>query len=427
MLIQDIIQVQDVQFRFYINLSCISTSWIFYFGENKLEESTEVENIDYVVCKICLKKLTLISAAHLFNHNITADEYKEKYGNFLSSEKFKKSCSSAGKTNKGKKYKLENHYYDDKIENIDYVECKICYAKMKSLTMHIKSHNLSKESYSRMFPNSIFNCKKYLEKRSLLTSGKNNGMYGKNHSEESKEKHSKTMKEKYPDGFKVWNDGLTKEDDERLRILGEKTSKTLREGYASGRLIVRSSTGELNNMYGRSIFDVWRKKYGNQKMLEMKEEYSKKMSSVIKLRENNSFKIGIFNIWVEKHGLEKAKEMWLELSAKKSLNSKGYTKGEGGYYKDTGIWMRSSYERRRAAYLDSIGVIWKYEEKAYNLENTTWRPDFHIYDEKGNLIRIEEIKGYVSDGFKRKFPKFCRLYPELLKITRILFEEDLEK
>ena len=39
---------------------------------------------NYVVCKICNEKMMILSNTHLLIHNITADEYKLKYGNIIS-------------------------------------------------------------------------------------------------------------------------------------------------------------------------------------------------------------------------------------------------------------------------------------------------------------------------------------------------------
>lgn len=49
---------------------------------------------------------------------------------------------------------------------------------------------------------------------------------------------SKKRKQGYAEGrYKVWNDGLTKETDERVAQMSQKIGETMREGYASGRLV----------------------------------------------------------------------------------------------------------------------------------------------------------------------------------------------
>ena len=42
-----------------------------------------IENIDFVICRICNKKLRCIDNRHLIKHNLTSIEYKDKYPNEL--------------------------------------------------------------------------------------------------------------------------------------------------------------------------------------------------------------------------------------------------------------------------------------------------------------------------------------------------------
>ncbi|MBU0580767.1 MAG: hypothetical protein KKA19_06290 [Candidatus Margulisbacteria bacterium] len=79
--------------------------------------------------------------------------------------------------------------------------------------------------------------------------------------------------------------------------------------------------------------------------------------------------------------------------------------GKGAYYKN--IWMRSSYEIAFAKYLDKVGIKWLYEPKAFDLGNTTYRPDFYI----PKFNSFYEIKGYWRDDAKMKFELFKKLYP----------------
>ena len=89
-------------------------------------------------------------------------------------------------------------------------------------------------------------------------------------------------------------------------------------------------------------------------------------------------------------------------------------------------YLKSSYELERAQFLDSISANWKYEEITYRLEGTTYTPDFFIYDENDNLIRIEEVKGYLTECNKTKIKNFLEKY-NLENIYYILFYEDLKK
>ncbi len=136
-----------------------------------------------------------------------------------------------------------------------------------------------------------------------------------------------------------------------------------------------SCTGERNVMFGKSLLDIWIDKYGETEAL---------------------------NMWNKKYS---------HIPYFKTYPYKKYM-------------FRSSWELKRAEFLDSHNVEWTYEEKTYKLSTGTYTPDFHIY-ENGKLIRIEEIKGWITMDFKRKFPNFCELYPELAKITKILLQQDL--
>ncbi len=61
------------------------------------------------------------------------------------------------------------------------------------------------------------------------------------------------------------------------------------------------------------------------------------------------------------------------------------------------ICFRSTWEAKVAKYLDDNNIIWKYEEKRYILwNNVSYLPDFFIYNNKKELIKIIEVKGYVT-------------------------------
>ncbi len=97
-------------------------------------------------------------------------------------------------------------------------------------------------------------------------------------------------------------------------------------------------------------------------------------------------------------------------------------------YPYNGYNMRSSYEVKRAIFLDSKNIIWTYEEIKYDLLTCKYIPDFHIYDENNNLIRIEEVKcEYTLNKSREKISKFVELYPEQSQIYHIVFGEYLDR
>ena len=63
-------------------------------------------------------------------------------------------------------------------------------------------------------------------------------------------------------------------------------------------------------------------------------------------------------------------------------------RGKGDYYK--GVWMRSSWERKYAKWLDKNRIQWKHEFKRLDLGNTRYTTDFYLHDTNKYI----EIKGY---------------------------------
>lgn len=98
--------------------------------------------------------------------------------------------------------------------------------------------------------------------------------------------------------------------------------------------------------------------------------------------------------------------------------------GKGSYYMSPfqgKIYLRSSWEKCYAEYLDSKNIKWYYEFQRFPLYNTTYAPDFFLPEE--NLF--VEIKGYMYPEQLKKINEFKEKYPE--KNIIILFELDLKK
>lgn len=90
---------------------------------------------------------------------------------------------------------------------------------------------------------------------------------------------------------------------------------------------------------------------------------------------------------------------WASLSLPRQ--SENTRRGVQGYYfnksKNKYVWLRSSWEYIYAKFLDKINAKWDVEVEVYKLsDNTSYRPDFYIYDEHWNLEKIVEIKGYFD-------------------------------
>lgn len=83
------------------------------------------------------------------------------------------------------------------------------------------------------------------------------------------------------------------------------------------------------------------------------------------------------------------------------------------FYK--GIRMDSRWEVRVAEYLDSNNYNWRYSFERYLLSTGQYLyPDFFIYDNVGNLLKIIEVKGYFRERNKIKFELFLLEYPDLI-------------
>lgn len=107
------------------------------------------------------------------------------------------------------------------------------------------------------------------------------------------------------------------------------------------------------------------------------------------------------------------------------INMKGLNIGElnhhfgksayhGTYKEYKGFKMHSSYEVTYAEWLDKNNIEWKYEYKAFNLNYTTYTPDFYLpkYD------KYIEVKGWWHPKTRDKFDLFRNIYP-LIKIRII--------
>ena len=114
---------------------------------------------------------------------------------------------------------------------------------------------------------------------------------------------------------------------------------------------------------------------------------------------------------------ESKKKIVSEKISKKLKGNKNakYTSGKKIEYRN--YTLKSSWEYEVAKYLDNNGYIWKYEEITYSLDKkSSYTPDFFIYDEKNNLLKLIEVKGYLREYNKIKLEKFNNLYDIDLEI-----------
>lgn len=82
------------------------------------------------------------------------------------------------------------------------------------------------------------------------------------------------------------------------------------------------------------------------------------------------------------------------------------------FYND--IRMDSSWEVLVAQYFDKHNIIWSYNVHGYRLsDNRIYYPDFFIY-EKGEFIKLIEVKGYFREENKLKYELFKKEYPNII-------------
>ena len=120
-----------------------------------------------------------------------------------------------------------------------------------------------------------------------------------------------------------------------------------------------------------------------------------------------------------------------KLSISNSMKGNRNAKHRGdrqSYYNN--IRMDSSWEVKVAKYLDDNNYNWKYDSEKYLLSDGRYiHPDFYVYDDNDNLIKIIEVKGYFREANKLKFEMFLSEYSHLnvelwdktkLKLLKIL-------
>lgn len=115
------------------------------------------------------------------------------------------------------------------------------------------------------------------------------------------------------------------------------------------------------------------------------------------------------NFFLKKRRSENARKDFLNKTGffkngvQEGIHHKSVKRGIQGYYwnvsKNKYVWLRSSWEFIYAKWLNKQkNIVWDVEIRQYKLsDNTSYRPDFFIYDEEGELKKIVETKGYWKD------------------------------
>lgn len=105
-----------------------------YLTELQYHKEYLKEGIDFIECKICNNKVEDLKTHLKRTHNTSITYYEIKFPNSL----------------------LYINKELNGIEGIDFLECKICNKKVKSLWHHTREHNITLQEYIYKFPNNIY-------------------------------------------------------------------------------------------------------------------------------------------------------------------------------------------------------------------------------------------------------------------------------
>ena len=175
----------------------------------------------------------------------------------------------------------------------------------------------------------------------------------------------------------------------------KRISETLKRKYADGEIV-------------NDTLMKWREEHGDpalgtKRSYEFKEacrqrNLGKKMSKSTRLKISKANKGNIMAI-EQRIALSKL------MSEKVMSGELKPGRGIGGYYKNTGTYMKSSWEIKFAKWLDANNIQWEYESFRFQLPNKRhYVPDFYI----PKLHVFVEVKGYMTEYDVYKLNSFTK-------------------
>ena len=81
------------------------------------------------------------------------------------------------------------------------------------------------------------------------------------------------------------------------------------------------------------------------------------------------------------------------------MSKRKITGGYCGFHNNS--YLRSSYEYVYCRILEEQGISYKVEEKVYDLGYRKYIPDFTLYNSKGEIFKLVEIKSSRAAELKR--------------------------
>jgi len=187
----------------------------------------------------------------------------------------------------------------------------------------------------------------------------------------------------------------------------ENRVKKIKAKWASGELIhpmkdkhhTQETKNTLSIMYKGKSFE---ERFGKTKAKKIKKKLSRSQSG-----ENNGF-----------YGKSHSDESLAKISTSSSKNARRgkdsnlYGKKywpDRKLFKYNGKTFRSKWEVDVAKYFDKNNIKWEFESKIFEINDSTYTPDFYLPDED----KLIEVKGYWYKDAINKYNKFKEIYPEI--------------
>jgi len=232
---------------------------------------------------------------------------------------------------------------------------------------------------------------------SCRNQGELNGMYGKKHTIESRKKLS--------NGNAGKNNGF----------YGKKHTIESREKKSLSKRGLFS--GEKNPMYGKSLLEIWIKKYGYDKAIKLWEKKYEKQSELRRGEKNPMYGKSILEIWIKKYGYSIAKKKYNNWVKNNSDGSKKYYENHPEMKKHLSDVLKGrkfTNEHRKNLRISTINHI----RKRLELNGDIHTPAFNInacelFDKISEILNVNiqhalnggeyHIKdlGYWVDGYDK--------------------------
>lgn len=337
-----------------------------------MTDSRKVEGIDYIVCPICGKKLKQINYVHLRVHDMTVDAFKLQFPN----------CGMYCKKTKDKKsgqlrQQWKNEEFRKKMEK---VSSDTFSSTLKNLWKDPEYRERKSKEVSETNKRS-WEDPKYREKMSKLASKRLEDKWKDPEYREMKsEEMSNNIKKLWedPEHRKMMSERMKElwKDPEYMKIKS-KVSKRNWEDPEYREMMTRVASETMTKTLNR----LWKDPEYIEKMSEIRKENWKDPDYREMMLKTSSETMS--RLWEDPEFREKMTEIAVNRLEDPDDAFGSVTGYRSGYYKDTDIYMRSSWEIKFASQLDDKGVAWEYEPGSfyymnYQGDKHRYLPDFYL-------------------------------------------------